>query len=58
MMRSPWISTTWFANIWPDFGSNNLPARITVVCAACDQSMAAAPSIPVTVLNTYFNRMA
>ena len=51
------MSTTWFANIWPDFGSNNLPARIAVVCAACDQSMAAAPNIPGTVLNTYFNRM-
>lgn len=38
------------ASIWPDFGSNNLPARTTVVCKPCDQSMAAAPNIPMTVL--------
>ena len=29
VIRSPWISTGRLASIWPDFGSNNLPARTT-----------------------------
>src|SRR5580704_1828320 len=45
---SPWMRTTWLFNIWPDFGSNNLPARTAVVsgACACDQASVAQKTAP------------
>jgi hypothetical protein len=42
------MRTTWLFSIWPDLGSNNLPARTAVVsgACACDQTKGAVRRMP------------